>query len=292
MLALLACLAAHESEARIRTVILISVDGLGLAQLDASPVPEIKRLMGLGASSLPAVTVDPPRTIPGHVSMMSGLRPERHRSFVNERKEGLGKVNVPTLFDLVAANRLKTTAVFGKEKLRFVFDTGAIQDSRLREWPFVGDFPSRFPKWVARQAAHALERDPPALLFLHFAWVDTMGHWAGWGSGTQRTAIQEVDAAIGEVVAAAHRFLAPCSFAILITSDHGGHDGSHGQRDPATGGLVDPVADLPIPFILYGAGLRAPEGTASIVDTAPTVARLLRLEIPGAWRWQGRSLSP
>ena len=70
-------------------------------------------------------------------------------------------------------------------------------------------------------------------------------------------------------------------YTIFLTSDHGGHDRTHG---------LDIPEDMTIPIFCLGpdfpAGREMPGLT--ILDVAPTIARLLGAEIPR--EWEGRSL--
>jgi len=68
----------------------------------------------------------------------------------------------------------------------------------------------------------------------------------------------------------------------VVTSDHGGHGRAHG---------ADCDEDMLVPLILNGPAV--PPGTTieppvSIIDVAPTVAEMLGVEMPAAWK--GRSI--
>ena len=61
------------------TVILISLDGTRPADLAAGLLPAITRLAEEGASAEGLQPVDPSNTFPSHVSMATGVLPEKHR---------------------------------------------------------------------------------------------------------------------------------------------------------------------------------------------------------------------
>src|SRR5437773_2286976 len=70
------------------------------------------------------------------------------------------------------------------------------------------------------------------------------------------------------------------STAVVVQADHGGHDCSHG---------TEAAEDMTIPWIAAGPGLRAGhalQGPVSLLDTAPTLARLMR--VPPAADWEGK----
>jgi arylsulfatase A-like enzyme len=86
---------------------------------------------------------------------------------------------------------------------------------------------------------------------------------------------ERVDAALGTLLAAL-----PEKATVLVTSDHGGHDRAHGSEMPE---------DMTIPWLIAGPGIRAGheiQAPVSVLDTAPTLARVLGLQ-PDR-QWEGR----
>ena len=63
---------------------------------------------------------------------------------------------------------------------------------------------------------------------------------------------------------------------IIVSSDHGGHDTTHGYDVPE---------DMTIPWIVSGPGVQSLELTSSVqtMDTAATAAYALGLSIPDEW---------
>ncbi len=69
---------------------------------------------------------------------------------------------------------------------------------------------------------------------------------------------------------------------VLIQSDHGGHDRSHGTDAPE---------DMNIPWMVAGPQVKAGhviETPVSLLDTAPTLARIMGFAAYGDW--EGRSV--
>ncbi|HVK62348.1 MAG TPA: alkaline phosphatase family protein [Bdellovibrionales bacterium] len=275
--------------AEIKTVVLISVDGLGEHLLAVSRTPEIDRLSREGMKAPKAVTIRPTQTIPGHISMLSGLDPARHQNTENELGDTLRHAKVPLIFDLLKIHGFSSIAVVGKEKLQFVLDKGSIAEIRLRTWPVLGDLASRSPNYIEREAIKAIHSTPrPSFIFLHFALPDTIGHWFQWETPIQALSVRWVDHAIGAIFNELQKTLEPESFVVIVTADHGGHAGSHGQT--TNGKLEDEQKDLYIPWIIYGAKLKPGISLVHIEDTAPTIAALFGLKVPESWEWQGHSV--
>jgi bisphosphoglycerate-independent phosphoglycerate mutase (AlkP superfamily) len=83
-------------------------------------------------------------------------------------------------------------------------------------------------------------------------------------------AIEHADGCIGTLLESF-----PTNTTVLVTSDHGGHDQTHGTPSSE---------DMTIPFIMAGEGLQKGElGHVHITDIAPTIAKRLELKAPKEW---------
>lgn len=281
-----------------RRVVVISVDGLGaqlLSSLSTSEVPTFTMLARDGDQAIRAETVLKAQTVPGHASMLSGVDTSKHRSTENEMTPDLKKLEVKTIFDLVKMAGMKSAAYFGKEKLRFVFDTGSIDWSvSPRVWPF-GDLWARWPWVVTSTVTQILERDHPDFLFVHYGITDTVGHIFEWNSAPQKAAVRAVDRSVRELLHVLDS--SDEDYVVIMTADHGGHEGSHGHMT-ADGQLEHAESDLVIPWIVYRAPaavkadglhvkMKNPKDVVKIYDTAATAAALLGLEVPKEWNWDG-----
>lgn len=294
---------ASASEAQSKTgsetrplVVVVSVDGLGahlLSSLSTTDIPTLTELTRDGDQAIRAETVSMAKTIPGHASMLTGVDTSKHGRTHNDLDPDLKKLEVPTIFDLAKKHGLKSIAIFGKEKLHFLFDTGALEQNICPQaWP-IGDYYGRWPSVAGSRAVSALQDSKPDLLFLHYAAVDSMGHVFKWETPLQRWAIRKVDASLGELLTTLRKD-SDRDFVILLTADHGGNDVSHGQLN-SEGQLKSPETDLVIPWIVYRARgsvvkpikLRTPQETVKVWDTAATAAALLGLEVPKEWNWDG-----
>jgi len=74
----------------------------------------------------------------------------------------------------------------------------------------------------------------------------------------------------------------PADTSVIIQADHGGHDRSHG---------TDCAEDMTIPWMAVGPHVKANyaiQGPVSLLDTAPTLARMLG--IAPSDEWDGRCI--
>ena len=280
-------LAVEPKTCRAKTVILISVDGLGDHLLTDLKLPEIERLAKDGVKASRVTTTDLMKTLPGHASMLTGVSPEKHGITHNDLDDTLRPIAVPTLFGLVKQNGLRSAAVVGKRKIAFIIKPTGVDSIIQPEAFLLGDYYGRFPSLIDKCVKEELKKSP-AFVFVHYAMGDTMGHIFQWESWPQRAGLRSIDKSIGRLRADADEIIGKGNYVILLTADHGGHGGSHGQRSKE-GVAEDLERDFFIPWILYGMPLELTREAITINDTAPTLAHLLGLEIPADWNWQGKA---
>jgi predicted AlkP superfamily pyrophosphatase or phosphodiesterase len=250
----------------IRRVIILSVDGLRPDAIELAPMPNLLGLMKVSAYSLTAQTVYPSSTLPAHSSMLTGLCLSKHGVDWNDYLPQNGIAKGIDLFDLAHAAGMQNVMYVGKEKLQQVTDASNIdrfvfindRDKVIMQ-NLLADFPQNF-----------------GVLFIHFATTDDMGDVYGWLSPEQFSVIFRADEAIGELLTALDTYGLRDETLFIITSDHGGHDMTHGSSKPE---------DMTIPWIASGPGIQAGELTTLIytMDTAATAAYALGLPIPAEW---------
>jgi 2,3-bisphosphoglycerate-independent phosphoglycerate mutase len=138
------------------------------------------------------------------------------------------------------------------------------------------------PQMSAPQAAQAFvaawREDAPGFGVINFANADMVGHTGVIAAAV--TAIETVDACLGEVLEAVHRSGGAC----IVTADHGNADHMlEPDGSPNTAHSLNPV---PLIVTARGCALRAQGGI--LADVAPTVLELLGL--PRPQQMSGRSL--
>ena len=258
-------------------VVIVSIDGLRPDAIARSPAPTLQRVLREGSGTLAAMTVLPSRTLPAHVSMLTGVRPAVHglewnTDSVRER----GVVRVPTVFGVARAAGLRTAAVMSKAKLRHLVVPGTLdywQAPPLTWLPYDAER-------TVRDAGAVMRRLRPNLLFVHIAEPDLAGHALGWMDWSYRMNVRLADLALRDLVRAADDAYGRGHWTLLLTADHGGHGKGHGSADPR---------DMRIPWIAWGEGVRAGHeigATVNVMDTAATALWLLGVSVPT--QWEGR----
>ncbi|MBX3036628.1 MAG: alkaline phosphatase family protein [Anaerolineales bacterium] len=255
----------------VKRVMIISFDGLRPDAIQAAEMTNLLSLMQNGSYSLTAQTILPSLTLPAHSSMLVGTCPAKHIARWNEYVPENGYALGTDIFDLAKAAGLRTVFVAGKEKLRqvtepqstdffgFVDATDKIEDKVSLETMAIEEIRKGFD-----------------LMFLHFPDGDLAGHKDGWMSRQQLLAYLLDDKSLGLILDVLKSRNLYDDTLFIITSDHGGHDTTHGTDLPE---------DLTIPWVISGPGIiqKQLQTQVYIMDTAATVAFALGLPIPAEW---------
>jgi len=241
----------------------------GLQQADT---PFVDGLIATGASTMSARTVMPSVTLPCHTSMHRGVDVPRHGITTNTFQP-LARP-VPSLFDAAKEQGRKTAMFYNWGELRDLMVPWGADVSYLFNDPSTAES----DHIVARAAADHIVKNDFDLIFVYLGYTDIAGHDHGWMSSPYIEAIANADRCIEHVMKA---FEAKGALAnLLILSDHGGHERSHGTE-------MD--EDMTIPWVLHGPQIRRGleiTDSVRIFDACPTLAELAGLT--PAKQWDGR----
>lgn len=237
-----AVLGAARPVPSISRALIVSVDGLRPDLLLRATTPTLRDLMKRGAFTMWAQTTAVAVTLPSHVSMLTGVAPEKHGIKWNSDLPLTRPIYSawPTLFELARQSGYTTAMVAGKSKFRTLEKPGSLS------WSYVPKESVARDAAVADTAVAWIGRYAPQVLFVHLPEVDTTGHEHGWGSPEQIVAIGAADGCIGRILAALRSRGVLDSTVILISSDHGGAGTSHGADD---------IRSREIPWIVSGPGI-------------------------------------
>jgi hypothetical protein len=289
----------------IRHVLIVSVDGLRPDLLVRASAPNLRALMNAGTFTLWARTTAQAVTLPSHMSMLTGVTPQRHQIQWNHDLP-LSKPVYPkgyTLFDLARRYGYTTALVSGKGKFDIFDRPGAL------DWRWVAPKPADEPatrpaaeraepaiaeEWpddstkarkekledatVAAEAVKIIREHRPDLTFVHLPHVDNVGHLLGWGTPEQIRAVGDADLALGQILEALEDAGLTDATLVVVTADHGGAGRTHGADDPRS---------RHIPWVAAGPGVRRnfdltryPDLTVNTEDTFATACFFLGMKAP------------
>jgi hypothetical protein len=261
---LLAGMTISSSPDRIADlVVIVSIDGLR-ADAVLTSHPAMNALAEQGVIATRALTIGRSTTLASHASMLSGVDDDKHGITWNSWRPNRPGVLFPTALRIAARAGLDAALFVTKSKLQHLLgpwpDGVALTQTR-------GSCTA-----VVRRADPWLRGTRAGVALLHFPEPDSAGHRRGWMSQAYRTAVDDVDRCLGDVVGAiAARPRGTDRVLLIVTADHGGHGRSHGT-------LLD--VDRHIPWIAWGGaaqrGARV-DRPVSTMDTAATTLEALGL---------------
>ena len=252
--------------------ILVMIDGVRPDALLLSNCPNLDHLRTHGASTLQASSVMPSITLPCHATIFHSVPPARHGITTNTWTPMARPV--PGLVDIARNAGLRSAFFHNWEPLRDLNMPGNLAFSYFRDNCYTDPHGDQV---IADEAVRYIHTDRPDFAFVYFGTVDVAGHNYGWMSSRYLEQLSRVDGSLGTLLGAL-----PTDYAVFVNSDHGGHERSHGADIPE---------DMTVPWIAAGPGIRQGleiQLPVSLLDTAPTIARLLGLK-PHT-DWEGRCI--
>lgn len=252
-------------------VILISIDGMRPDGLMNCGNPYVKELERKCTYTYTAQSMDPSVTLPCHFSMTHSVTPERHGILTNTYVPQVRPVN--GIFEKIRNAGGVSAMFYGWEPLRDI----ALPDT-LNFSTYIHTYMKENTDTVLTdEALRVIRESKPDFVFLYMVETDEKGgHDNGWMSEEY---LCRVSIAIDNVKRVIDAF--GDEYSVIIASDHGGHDRSHGST------LAE---DMTIPFFFYGSAFAAGkelEGL-SLLDIAPTIAHLMG--IAPEKEWEGHSV--
>lgn len=254
------------------TVVLFMLDGVRPDAIAAAKCPTLNALIARGAHTMTAQSVMPSITLPCHTSIFHSVPPSRHGITSNVWTPMARPL--PGLIDLAKQQLgLRCAFFINWEELRDLSRPGNLAYS----WYVDASYVEHGDDLVADQAIRVIPAEAFDFAFVYFGTVDTFGHMFGWMSPEYLAQLERVDRQLGRVLDAL-----PEGSHVIVHADHGGHERSHGTDAPE---------DMTIPWLAAGPRIRAGhaiQAPVSLLDTAPTLARLLGLTLSS--QWEGRSV--
>ncbi|MBU7017740.1 MAG: alkaline phosphatase family protein [Theionarchaea archaeon] len=171
--------------------------------------------------------VFPPMTSPGHVSLLTGVYPNRHGILANEYIEDKKTKNyippmieVPTLFDLLKENGKKGIFISGKKGLAaFVGGRANLTVSPV-VYPVYLSTPPEDPyeltRWIFDAITEIDKREHPDFLCVNVPILDELGHTYGPESKETKEAVKVVQDLVYSL-----RDSLDENTTLIVTADHG-----------------------------------------------------------------------
>lgn len=247
-------------------VLFIMLDGVRPDAITTADCPALKSLIDRGASTMTARSVMPSVTLPCHTSIFHSVPPTRHGVTTNTYTPMARPL--PGLVEVAKAAQKRAAFFYNWEQLRDLARPGSLHYTYFRNSAYDEDGDDE----TVAHAAKFIQREKPDFAFLYIGTVDTIGHAHGWMSDEYLKQLKRVDGLLGNFFSTLHD-----EYTTIIHSDHGGHDRNHGS---------DSDEDMLIPWMAVGLKIKKGytiQGQVSLLDTAPTIAKLLGIQPHHEW---------
>ena len=266
---------------RQEQVVFISIDGLSAVFLNQmmenspSEVPFFCRLARESANTFNArCDNELSITIPNHICMLLGrpvLRPDGWpadswhgftRDYIIEGEIIHGNGNpeagyLSSVFDVVHDNGFSTAFFSGKDKLSICYESynetngapdriGPDNDRNKVDYAQIVDWGTNNCWTLLNAVTNFFETHAPTYTFIHFADMDYIGHYFGWGETNWNLALADMDRCLGCLFQSLDSNPLFKNTTIILTADHGGGSPLYTHADPAY------PLNYTIPFFVRG----------------------------------------
>ena len=267
-----------ELESFAEHVVVIGIDGLSPDGIQQAETPHFDQLINTGAHTFRARAVMPTSSSPNWGSMMMGAGPEQHGVLSNDW--GVDNIELePVCKDETG----RYPSIFGvlrkampDAKMAAIHDWGGFGRLVNPEYPDLiqdGDGPDQ----TVELALSFIAEHAPLFTFVHLDHVDHAGHQDGHGTPEYYASVVEADRMVGDLLEGIKEAGILENTVVIVTSDHGGVGKGHGGSS---------LAEMEIPWIVSGAGVKAGyviDEPVDTYDTAATVAYALGVSSHPCW---------
>lgn len=253
-------------------VILISIDGMRPDGFLSCGHPFIREMMTRGAYTLSASSMYPSVTLPCHLSIFHSIPPQRHGTTTNAYMPPVHSVK--GLFELLHDAGKQCAMFYGWEPIRDVSRPDSLVHAEYI-WSYARE---SVDQALTARALSCIREENPDFVFLYLVDTDEKGgHDHGWMT---KAYCERIHTAIGCVQSVLEQVGE--AYTVIVTSDHGGHDRTHGTLLPE---------DMTIPMFFFGEAFTPGRQlkNVTLLDIAPTIAQIMGV-VP-AKGWEGRSLA-
>lgn len=210
------------------TVILLSIDGFAYDYLAAYQPPNILNFGKSGASAK-LLPVYPSKTFPNHLSIITGVYPEKHGIIHNkfyhpnlEQKYHLGAgkqssawLTAQPLWSLAEENNITSAVYFWPESQAIGQGSLPTFNIPYNKTSTSKDHFDQIIEWLKLPQEQA-----PKFITSYFSSVDDAGHKFGLGSNELAQAVKNIDAQFGQFITRLKQEI-PQKVNVILLSDHG-----------------------------------------------------------------------
>lgn len=253
-------------------VVFMMTDGLRPDAINEENTPTLINFMKQGSYTLKARSIMPSVTLPCHTSTFHSVPATRHGILDNEWRTMVRPVT--GLVEQISAKNKRAGFIYNWERLRDLTRPEHLYFSFYinTAYELDGDeiIVETAMQWIPKQICD--------FWFVYLGTVDTAGHMFEWMSDDYIKQVRYVDSLIGQLLSVIDE-----DTTVIIHSDHGGHDRTHGTEKPE---------DMTIPYMIRGTNIKQNyeiQVDVTLLDTTPTIARLL--DIPQHTDWEGQVIS-
>lgn len=257
-LTLLSSFCYSQEHSAAKYVILISIDGFKPDfYLDSAwHAPTLKRLMHEGIYAEGVKPVFPSVTYPNHISMITGVLPNKHGIYYNRPVHGKGRWNAtmikaPTVFDAVNQAGLTSSALFWpvtgnagiqynvpsvptsseikngmvvSKSVKGSVSPGLWQELEQHAIGKISVADARSDVSAGKMASYIIRTYKPTLTAIHLVGIDHAQHQVGLKNQSVADALLVIDNVINEIIQALDQAGTTAQTTLLITGDHGFND--------------------------------------------------------------------
>lgn len=262
----------------VKHVVVIGCDGFGAYAYHKTNMPNLKKLAANGSWSIKARSVLPSSSAVNWASILMSASPTIHgyTEWGSKTPEIPSAVisqygKFPSIYTLIKEQmpKSKTAVIYSWEGIEYLLEKEIID--------FV--IPTKSDEELTTEKAiETILNQKPTFTFIHFDEPDHTGHAAGHDTPEYYTILEKVDNRIGRIVQAVKDAGIEKETIIMIISDHGGIEKGHGGKT---------MQEVEIPIVIYGPGIKKGYEMKDVIidyDYAATIAKILELKIPQAWR--------
>lgn len=261
-------------------IIIIAFDGWGASSFEDANMPFLKGKIPESAWTLRKRSILPSSSACNWASMFKGAGPEAHGYIAWDTRQPAFSIayadekgNFPSFFSIYRKSfpGCEMGYFYQWEGMRYIFDMDDFDCVKAFDVTVTG---SNQMKDAA--VSYIIEKKPSVAAFI-WDYPDKIGHTIGWYTDEYMQELTHLDSFVEAIFNACVNAGIIDNTLFVITSDHGGHEKTHGQ--PV-------ISDLETPFILFGKGVSPGEINTPVMqyDVAALLTDYMNLEHPVAWR--------